>query len=215
MTVVPAARWAPSRTPRRIRHANALRHHVVEHRRELVHRPNRHVFAGCSEFGLGHSETVRIERAPIGPHHVVQQPEEAIEIASVGSDPTRRQQMQTKEDVLGAGRRVCQRCDHRQHRHPTRRRVDRRTRAASTEDGHQACVRVLPPRRRARERASRAPRRAPASDSSTTPVDPSPPTSSVISAANPAFSPALITGYRTSRTLQPSPRFEYVAMPIA
>ena len=85
ITVVPSARWAPSRT----RSASAIRtparDHVVDHPGELVHPVHRDRAVG-EQPQPGPLEVLRRGRSGRGPDHVGQQAEDAVQVRPVRAD---------------------------------------------------------------------------------------------------------------------------------
>ena len=114
MTVVPAARCAPSRT----RSASAIRtpggRDVVDHPRELVDAVHRDR-AAPPQPGSHRLEAVHRARPEVGPHHVGQDAEDPVDAGAVRLDQPMGQQVQPQVGVVGVGGLVVQRRDHRAH----------------------------------------------------------------------------------------------------
>ena len=113
ITVVPLARWAPSRT----RSASAIRtpgrHDVVGHPGELVDPEHLHR-ARLAQPQPGALEPLDGAGAEVGPHDVGEHAEDAVEVDRVGRDQTVREQVQAQVGVGGVGRCGVQ-VDHHVH----------------------------------------------------------------------------------------------------
>ena len=106
--------------------AHAGRHDVVDHAGELVNRQHVHIDVrrqhGSGLSGGGHhvklaqSEIVDGERTVVGPHHVVELGEDAVEIQRVRLGQTHAQQVQTQIGVGGVLDRLVQ-LGHGEHGH--------------------------------------------------------------------------------------------------
>ena len=125
MTVVPAARWAPSRT----RSASAMRtpvgHDVVGHPRELVDAEHRAPWPRARSRSRVLLEAVDGAGAGVGPHDVGQHAEDAVEVDRVCGDQPVREQVQAQVGVGGVGRRRVE-VDRRPRDHRCARRARRR-----------------------------------------------------------------------------------------
>ena len=105
---------------------HAGRHDVVDHAGELVNRQHVHIDVrrqhGSGLSGGGHhvklaqSEIVDGERTVVGPHHVVELGEDAVEIQRVRLGQTHAQQVQTQIGVGGVLDRLVQ-LGHGEHGH--------------------------------------------------------------------------------------------------
>ncbi len=89
---------------------HAGRHHIVDHARELVDRQHVHVGlrqARSALVGSGHhielaqSEILDRERSIVGPHHIVEGRENAVQVQCVRLGQTHAQQVQTQVGVGG------------------------------------------------------------------------------------------------------------------
>ena len=83
---------------------DAGRQHVVDHPRELVDAVDGHVLAGAAQPGPGGLEALDRARAGRGPHHVGEQPEDAVHRDRLRRDEPAREQVQPQPGVLGGGR---------------------------------------------------------------------------------------------------------------
>ena len=103
---------------------HAGRHHIVDHARELVDRQHVHVGlrqARSALVGSGHhielaqSEILDRERSIVGPHHIVEGRENAVQVQCVRLGQTHAQQVQTQVGVGGVFDRLLK-LRHGEHR---------------------------------------------------------------------------------------------------